>query len=46
LDELTVSAWTKINKARARARAFIWGQLDRLAASKVAGTSLDPEMIV
>jgi hypothetical protein len=45
LDELTPAALKRVAKARARTRAHVWSQLDKVPASKVAGTDLG-EVIV
>jgi hypothetical protein len=45
LAGLNGTALQKINRARAKARAWVW-QLDRLPASQVAGSTLGPEVIV
>lgn len=47
LGEVTAGRLKKIAKARARVRRHVWAQvLDRLAASRVAGTELDDDLIV
>jgi hypothetical protein len=46
LSVLTPAAWKKINTARANTRAWVWGQLGRLPASRVAGTTLDADVVV
>jgi hypothetical protein len=46
LSGLTPAAWKKINTARGKTRGFVWGQLGRLPASRVAGTTLHPDVVV
>jgi hypothetical protein len=46
LSAMTPAAWKKINKVRAKTRAWVWGQLGRLPASRVAGTTLHPDVVV
>jgi hypothetical protein len=45
LSELTPTALTRVDRARARTRAHVWAQLAAVPASKVAGTDLG-EVIV